>query len=546
MAQFINKKEDIVTDAIDGMIAASGGRLTRLDAFPFVRVVLRSDWSKDKVALVSGGGSGHEPAHAGFVGQGMLTAAVCGDIFTSPSVDSILAGIQAVTGPHGCLLIVKNYTGDRLNFGLAAARARELGLNVNMVVVEDDIALPDIAKPRGVAGTLFVHKIAGAVSDAGGSLEDVTAAANRAAKGATSIGMSLSSCTVPGSKREQRIAEGDIEMGLGIHGEPGAEQIPFVRAKRAIEYAVTKLKPKMRQGNFAVLLNNLGGTTTLEMSIVTKELLESEIGNNLTHLIGPAPMMTALDMHGFSISLYPLAPEDVRLLNAGTSVSAWPTMSVIHENVPVCLPNRSARAAHVPSRHDGHRRVIDDVCNVLIEAESHLNELDARSGDGDTGTTIATAARALKERLDELPLADLTQLFPAISRELTQTMGGSSGVILAIYFSAAGEACARGLSFLSALKLGLQRVKEVGGAELGDRTMIDALEPALQGFETSRIKAAEMAREGADATALILKANAGRAAYVNSAQLEGNVDPGAEAIALVFECISKAESATGS
>ena len=326
MAQFFNKKEDIVIEAINGVVAASGGKLTRLDGYPFVRVVVRSDWEKSKVAVVSGGGSGHEPAHAGFVGAGMLTAAVCGDVFASPSVDAVLAGIQAVTGPAGCVLVVKNYTGDRLNFGLAAARARELGLRVNMVVVDDDISLPDVAQPRGVAGTLFVHKIAGAVSETGGNLDDVTNAAERAARGAISIGMSLSSCTVPGSNREDRIAEGDIEMGLGIHGEPGAEQIAFMGAKKAVEDAVTKLKPHLRAGKYCVLLNNLGGTTALEMSVLTHELHRSSIGDKITHIVGPAPLMTALDMHGVSISLYPVDQSDLPLLQAVVAVSAWPAM----------------------------------------------------------------------------------------------------------------------------------------------------------------------------------------------------------------------------
>ncbi|MEL7114506.1 MAG: dihydroxyacetone kinase subunit DhaK, partial [Pseudomonadota bacterium] len=177
MAQFINAKEDLVTEAIDGLLAASGGSLSRLDGYPHIKVVFRSDWDKSKVALVSGGGSGHEPAHAGFVGQGMLTAAVCGEVFASPSVEAVLAGILAVTGNAGCLLIVKNYTGDRLNFGLAAERARALGRKVEMVVVDDDIALPDLPQPRGVAGTLFVHKVAGAMAEAGADLDAVADAA---------------------------------------------------------------------------------------------------------------------------------------------------------------------------------------------------------------------------------------------------------------------------------------------------------------------------------------------------------------------------------
>jgi len=135
MSQFINAKDALVTDAVDGLIATSGGQLTRLDGYPHIKVVCRADWDKSKVALISGGGSGHEPAHAGFVGAGLLTAAVCGEVFASPSVDAVLAAILAVTGDAGCLLIIKNYTGDRLNFGLAAERARAFGLKVELVIV---------------------------------------------------------------------------------------------------------------------------------------------------------------------------------------------------------------------------------------------------------------------------------------------------------------------------------------------------------------------------------------------------------------------------
>ena len=150
MSQFLNAKDALVTDAIDGLLACSGGALTRLDGYPHIKVVYRSGWDRSRVALISGGGSGHEPAHAGFVGAGMLTAAVCGEVFASPSVEAVLAGILAVTGEAGCLLIVKNYTGDRLNFGLAAERARARGLKVSMLVVDDDVALPDL--PDEAAG----------------------------------------------------------------------------------------------------------------------------------------------------------------------------------------------------------------------------------------------------------------------------------------------------------------------------------------------------------------------------------------------------------
>ena len=221
MKQFINSRDSLVTEAIDGLLSTSGGKLARLDGYPHIKVVVRTDWDRSKVALVSGGGSGHEPSHAGFVGQGMLTAAVCGDVFASPSVDAVLAGILAVTGKAGCLLIVKNYTGYRLNFGLAAERARAFGLKVAMVIVDDDVALPELPQARGVAGTLFVHKIAGAMAEAGANLDTISATAQSVIKGAISIGMSLDTCTDPGNPKEGRIASGKAELGLGIHGEAG-------------------------------------------------------------------------------------------------------------------------------------------------------------------------------------------------------------------------------------------------------------------------------------------------------------------------------------
>lgn len=536
MAQFINTKEAIVTEAIDGVIQASGGQLARLDGYPHIRVVVRADWDKSKVALVSGGGSGHEPAHAGFVGEGMLTAAVCGDVFASPSVDAVLAGILAVTGPSGCLLIVKNYTGDRLNFGLAAERARAFGLKVNMVVVDDDIALPDLPQPRGVAGTLFVHKIAGAMAESGASLEDVTKVAEHVVKHTKSIGMSLDTCTVPGSPKEHRIGEGKAELGLGIHGEAGVQQIDYHNAEQAIAAVTAKLAATMDNKPHVVLLNNLGGASVLEMAILANELVKSPIGKNLKLMVGPAALMTSLDMRGFSVSVYPLSAEDHAWLSAPCGPTAWPRCQAIQPVRVVDLPDGLRPIQPIPSEHKETAAFLTKCCQILIEAEQDLNALDAKSGDGDTGSTLAGAARALIGALDRLPLADHTQLFRAIGQELTQTMGGSSGVLLAIFFTAAGDAASSGLSMVAALKEGLARMQRIGGAQLGDRTMVDALKPALDALEAEGIaQAAVAARHGAEHTASIIRAKAGRAAYINAAQLEGHIDPGAEAVARLFE-----------
>lgn len=535
MAQFINSKETLVTEAIDGVLRTAKGRLARLDGYPHIKVVVRTDWDKSKVALVSGGGSGHEPAHVGFVGAGMLTAAVCGDVFASPSVDAVLAGILAVSGPEGCLLIVKNYTGDRLNFGLAAERARAYGIKVSMVIVDDDVALPDLPQARGVAGTLFVHKIAGALAESGADLETVTTAAKRVIGNVASLGMSLDTCTVPGSPKEERIEPGKAELGLGIHGESGVELVDFTTARDAMGQVISRLEKHAGEGPKVALLNNLGGATALEMAVLAEELAKSDAIGDITHLVGPAAMMTSLDMRGFSVSILPVGSEELELLQSPVALRDWPGCH------PVCapevqpIPDGLTPIKPIPSDDPEMAEFVIRCCDVFIRAEDDLNALDAQSGDGDTGSTLAGAARALKSVINELPLADPTQLYRAIGLELSQTMGGSSGVLLAIFFSAAGDAASSGLPHVEALKAGLARVQEVGGANPGDRTMIDSLLPALEALPKGLDAAARAARKGADYTAQIVKAKAGRASYISADRLSGHNDPGAEAVARLFE-----------
>ena len=540
MSQFINARDTLVTDAVDGLLETSGGRLSRLDGYPHIKVVCRADWDKSRVALISGGGSGHEPAHAGFVGRGMLTAAVCGEVFASPSVDAVLAGILAVTGKAGCLLIVKNYTGDRLNFGLAAERARAFGLDVEMVIVDDDIALPHLPQPRGVAGTLFVHKIAGDLAENGADLAEVRAAADRTIAAMSSIGMSLDTCTVPGSAKENRIPAGKAELGLGIHGEAGVEQVALESAHSAMDMVLDKLSARIETGTHVAILNNLGSTTPLEMSILAHCLVTSPKAKNIRHIIGPAPLMTSLDMHGFSVSVLPVDEANIGHLATPVHLAAWPGMSDIAPVSVRPLPDGLSPIQPIPSSNEKTARIIAQCCDLLIAAQDDLNTLDAKSGDGDTGSTLATAARALKGALDRMPLADLTQLFRAISNELSQTMGGSSGVIMAIFFGATGDACANGKPTPKALMAGLDRISQVGGAQKGDRTMIDALAPALAALPDGIAAAAAAARAGADGTAGMGSAKAGRASYVPEENLLGHNDPGAEAVARLFEGLAEA------
>jgi ATP-dependent dihydroxyacetone kinase len=539
MAQFINNKETLVTDSLDGFLRGSArSKLARLDGFPHIKVIVRTDHKPSRVAVISGGGSGHEPAHAGFVGTGMLTAAVCGEVFASPSVDAVLAGILAVTGKGGCLLIVKNYTGDRLNFGLAAEKARSLGYKVEMVIVADDIAIPDMLQPRGVAGTLFVHKVAGYLAEKGSSLAVVAEAARKVAATSVSLGISLSSCTVPGAAREDRVPAGKAELGLGIHGEPGVELVDFTDAKHAVALVLEKLFSGVAKAkSYALLLNNLGATMPLEMNLIVNEVLGSALAKTVKLVVGPAPLMTSLDMHGISISLLPLNPLFEKALTEKVGPDAWPGAHRHDKPKLQKLPKEIKTKKPKSSANPELRALVEQACNLLIAEEAALNALDAKVGDGDTGSTIAGAARNLLANLNMLPLASNDKFFTAVSGTLSTTMGGSSGVLLAILFAAAGTASTKGTPWAHALQTGLTRMMEYGGAKAGDRTMIDALEPALAALAVGKSvgEAALAARKGADATAKMTRARAGRSAYVSGSNLDGNVDPGAEAVARLLE-----------
>ncbi|MCK6711296.1 dihydroxyacetone kinase subunit DhaK [Enterobacter cloacae] len=543
---FFNNRKQLVNDAIEGiLISAPHGNLVKLDVDPAIRIVARSDWDKSRVAVISGGGSGHEPAHAGFVGKGMLTAAVCGDLFASPSVDAVLNAMVAVTGDRGCLLIVKNYTGDRLNFGLAAEKAKRYGLKVEMVIVADDIALPDNKQPRGIAGTALVHKIAGYAAEHGKSLSEVRDIAQQACDNLWSLGVAMQTCNLPGSDEEEgRIKQGHVELGLGIHGEPGASVVDTQNSKAIIDTLVTPLKAKAGDGRFAVLINNLGGVSALEMALLTKELAHSALKDNLAYLIGPAPLVSALDMKGFSLTLLKLNDLFEKALHEEVETLGWQKPVAF---APLRTQEHSAihdRVEFTPSANPQVGEYVSVVTKTLIQLENRLNALDAKVGDGDTGSTFAQGAREIAQRLEEnnLPLNDVSTLLLLVGERLATVMGGSSGVLMSIFFTAAGQKLHDGQSLADALLSGLAQMKQYGGADLGDRTLIDALQPALETLQKNDLQAAaQAAQQGAEATARMGKAGAGRSSYVNKENLDGVMDPGAVAVAEVFKAMVEAK-----
>lgn len=541
MKAFVNNPHDVVKDSIDGLLIDD--KLAVLDRFPEVRVVVRKDWDKSKVAIISGGGSGHEPAHAGFVGEGMLTAAVCGDIFASPTVDAVLSAILAVTGEAGCLVVIKNYTGDRLNFGLAVEQARAMGYKVESVTVGDDIALDNDVKKRGIAGTIFVHKIAGFLAQQGHSLEEVAAIAQRVIDNTMSIGLALTECQMFNGSKPTRLTDSQAELGLGIHGEPGAKIVPYTDADKLMALASDFLYDKLTNKNarYALMLNNLGSVTPIEMSVLLGSFAKTTLAKNIDYIVGPGDFMTSLNMSGFSLSVLKLDDTIEKALLGDVSPVAWHKARKFVKPASVTSPALPELLPYPASTNATVRKVVEIVTDTFVSIEDSINALDAKVGDGDAGATFAAASKTIKGMIDKLPYDNIGQLFTSIGRILSREAGGSSGVLLSILFTAAGNDFEVSHDYGKALLAGLRQMQSYGGAKKGNRTMIDALEPAFEALSNGKsvADAAKDARKGADATAQVTKTHFGRSSYVPEEALKGIPDPGAEAMAEVFEAVSK-------
>jgi dihydroxyacetone kinase len=328
MKKLINQTEDIVVEMCKGMVQAHADRLCFNEKY---RVITRKQLNSEKVTLISGGGSGHEPAHGGYVGTGMLDAAVCGDVFASPSTIQIYNAIRMTQSTKGTLLIIKNYSGDRMNFDAAAEMAEEDGVIVDKVYVNDDIAVQDSLYTigrRGVAGTVFVHKIAGAMAERGNDLAEVKRVAQKAISNTKSIGVAYTSCTVPAKGTPTfELADDEMEFGVGIHGEPGVARMKVVPAKqlaeRMIEMLTTDLKVQQGEG-VALLVNGFGATPLQELYVLAHNTFEALASRGITIwkcYVGN--YMTSIDMAGASQSIMRLDEELLDLLNDGSDAPAF-------------------------------------------------------------------------------------------------------------------------------------------------------------------------------------------------------------------------------
>lgn len=328
MKKLINNPDMIIEEVVQGMVKAYPDLVSRVEG---ESIIIRKEKKEGKVALVSGGGSGHEPAHAGYVGYGMLDAAVCGEIFTSPGADKVYSAIKAVDAGKGVLLIIKNYSGDVMNFEMAAEMAAMEGISVKQVIVDDDIAVENSTYTvgrRGIAGTVFVHKILGAAAEKGYSLEELEALGNKVVKNVKTMGMSLKPCTVFTTGKESfEIGSDEVEIGLGIHGEPGTHREKMAKADDFTETLFEKIWKEIdgkEKEEFAVLVNGLGETTLIELFIVNnhlQDLLREKKVSIVKTCVGN--YMTSLDMGGFSISLLKLDQEMKELLSAEVKTIAF-------------------------------------------------------------------------------------------------------------------------------------------------------------------------------------------------------------------------------
>ncbi|XP_060119264.1 triokinase/FMN cyclase [Heteronotia binoei] len=565
--KLVNTVLSCADDALAGLVACNPG----LQLLQGHRVALRSDLEnvEGKVALISGGGSGHEPAHAGYIGKGMLTGVVAGSVFTSPAVGSILAAIRTMrqAGAVGTLLIVKNYTGDRLNFGLALEQAQAEGAVVQMVVIGDDsaFAIQKKAGRRGLCGTVLVHKVAGALAEKGAGLNEIVCKVTAVAAGMGTLGVSLSPCSVPGSKPTFHLAEDEFELGLGIHGEAGVRRMKMMPVDKIVKLMLDHMTdpsnashvPLKPGASVVLMVNNLGGLSYLELAIVAGSAVQC-LENRGIHIARAfvGSFMTALEMAGVSLTLLLVDDELLNLIDSETSAVAWPQharVSVSHKRrdriAPEGYPEEEKFVpAGVPASPQ-MRLVLETVCNTLLNLQDKLNELDRAAGDGDCGSTHARAAKAIQEWLSINPPPEHpSQLLSALSRLLQEKMGGSSGALYGLFLTAASQPLRMNSDLSSwsmAMDAGIEAMKRYGGAAPGDRTMLDSLCAAAEELRALKnpganlmqvlAKAVQRAQCAAESTRN-MEAAAGRASYISSTHLD-QPDPGAVAAAAILQAV---------
>ncbi|KAI6112694.1 dihydroxyacetone kinase [Pisolithus sp. B1] len=568
----------LVTDSLQGLCVLN----PNLSLDVTNKVVHVANQNRSRVALLCGGGSGHEPSHSGFVGEGILTAAVCGSVFASPNSSQVRRAIDLIDNDKGTIIVVKNYTGDVLNFGLAkeqySATHPDKAGSVKFIVVGDDVAVGrtqgHIVGRRGLAGVCLVYKIAGALATLGGSLDEVYEVAQYVSSRLGTIGVGLEHCHVPGtSVQDNHLRVDEIEIGLGIHNESGNSRIspipPLNKLIPDLLQLITSTTDPERSflpfGNdgkdeVVLLVNNLGGLSELELGAIvneTKRALDNQRINVRRVLAGT--FMTSLNMPGFSLTLLLLpCPNDrnapsvdllLTLLDNPTDAPGWRWSSKtepartprIPEGLTVSHVGK-LRASNVASFNTS----VERSCRALIAAEPEITKMDSIAGDGDCGLTLKDGANGVLKALEEGKVTgeDVIGSMIAVSKVAEEAMGGTSGALYSIFFSALAQGLA-GTSTIatsddwkSALNSALDRLYTYTRARPPSRTLVDPLAAFIETFPSGLEVAVKAAKEAAEKTR-DLEAKAGRSAYVEGGRLKAErvPDPGAWGVRVVIDAL---------
>ncbi|KAF4824250.1 Dihydroxyacetone kinase 1 [Colletotrichum siamense] len=537
-----------------------------------------------QTSVISGGGSGHEPSFSAMVGKGLLSAAVAGTIFASPSAEQVRTAIASrVDTSKGVLVTVMNYTGDVLNFGMAVEKARAQGLEVEMVVVGDDVgvgrAKAGKVGRRGIAGTVLVHKIAGALAAQGRPLSEVAKVARLTADNLVSVGASLEHVHVPGraipsEKDEGALQLGEAELGMGIHNEPGSGRVkadlPELVAKMLTQLLDQNDKDRaflnVNSNEVVLLINNLGGVSALELGGITAEVasqLEGSYGIRPVRILS-GTYMTSLNGLGFSITLLNVVntdiggPSMIQLLDAPCEATGWssPILKETWEAKNTATREDGSGAEQATKSSDlkydaaSATKTITNALNRIIAAEPEVTKYDTIVGDGDCGIGLKRGAEAILKHISEKPLTgdavvDLASAVPVVEN----TMDGTSGALYAIFLNAlvgALRSLAPGTAdpkvWAAALKQSSDAMSRYTPARPGDRTLVDALYPFVETLgETGDVKkAAEAARAGAEKTKG-MKASLGRTVYIGGSGFEQVPDPGAWGLSCFFSGLAGEE-----
>ncbi len=576
MKKFINAAADVERQVVDGYVKAYPHKISKAAD----DIVARAHPKQGKVAVLSGGSMGHEPAHLGFVGTGMLDAAVGGAVFTSPAVDRVEEGVRdAARGNKGVLLVIKNYTGDVINFKMAEDSCREDGIDVDHVIVDDDVAVKDstfTVGRRGVAGTVFVHKCAGAAAEGGAELSEVKRVAQRVIDNVRTMGVAIEPCTVPAAGKPGFSLAGDeMEMGVGIHGEPGVRRAKMEPVDAMVDEMLDAILGDLdfSGSDVAVMVNGSGATPPYELAIVNNRVHDvlGERGVNVwrTYM---GPYMTSLEMRGFSITLLKLDDELKGLLDAPADAPAWTQGSVAGQETTAAsgmpaAPVTPAAASTEPATHRGVtegeagadpsaglvRRALIAAADTLDDHKDELTQLDMPIGDSDHGINMARGFDAVRELLDELGDESAPALLRRAGMTVISKVGGSSGPLYGTILRKLGAAAKRagGLtlaSFTDGLEEGFSGIQSLAGAKPGDKTMLDAMAPAIESLKSAVASgtapaqaladAALAAADGAESTVPMV-AKMGRASYLGERSV-GHKDPGAASFAYCMAAVAKA------